>query len=207
VRQAGNIENAPCSSWRQVGRRTASRDGRSQSGRDVGEFGELARGERLPPTAPAAHAPCRRPARTSTILAAAGMLRLYSGRRDPTLPLERQTDVVLEQIKLCLEAAGSSSTPRVRSSGAITGKRPATPSWSAPFCTFSTPNRKRRSRVSPTSCPIRGTDQHDVERDDDHGATGLVRASPGDRFGARELLNKSDNERSVARDVVPRALP
>jgi type IV secretion system protein VirD4 len=84
----------------------------------------------------------------------------------------------------------------VRSSDAIIGKRPATPSWSAPFSTFSMPSRTWRSQCRELSLRSAAADQHDVEPHDDDAAPGLVRAHPVIASATRELLNKSDNERS-----------
>jgi type IV secretion system protein VirD4 len=80
-------------------------------------------------------------------------------------------------------------------SGTI-GRRPATRCWSAPSCTSSMPRRTRRWPASPASCPIRSGRSRPRFGDDDDAASRRSRAHPVVASAARELLNKSENERS-----------
>ena len=88
------------------------------------------------------------------------------------------------------------STRKGRWSGGTTGRRPATRCWSAPSCTCSTPSPTRRSPASPTSSPIR------AGRSRRRSPAMMRTPHLGDRphpvvaSAARELLNKSENERS-----------
>ena len=100
---------------------------------------------------------------------------------------------------------------RQRSRSAITGRRPATRSWSARSCTSSTPRRTRRSPASRPSCPIRsGRSSRRSRAMMTTPHLGEAGVHPVVASAARELLNKSENERSGVlshRDVVPRPLP
>jgi type IV secretion system protein VirD4 len=58
------------------------------------------------------------------------------------------------------------------------------------------PRRTRRSPASPPSSPIRSADRVDAGRDDEDAASWRGRPHPVIASAARELLNKSDNERS-----------
>ena len=89
------------------------------------------------------------------------------------------------------------SIPKERSNAGTTGKRPAIRSWSARSCTCSTPSRTRRWPASPhflsdpqrpieTTLRAMMTTPHLGER----GVHPVVASA------ARELLNKSENERS-----------
>jgi hypothetical protein len=70
-------------------------------------------------------------------------------------------------------------TPKVRSSDAAIGKRPATPSCHSP-CSLCEPDKTLAGVASVRSA---AADQHDVERHDDDRAPGLGRSPPGDRLG------------------------
>ena len=118
------------------------------------------------------------------------------GKRQPTIPCWRSA-AANGRFATSRTSPTFWSIPRARWSAGTTGRRPAIRCWSAPSCTCSTRSRTRRSPASPTSSPIRAgrsrrrcaammTTPHLGER----GVHPVVASS------ARELLNKSDNERS-----------
>ena len=86
---------------------------------------------------------------------------------------------------------------RQRSKSATTGRRPATRSWSARSCTSSMPRRTRRSPASPPSCPIpSGRSRSTLAAMMTTPHLGEAGVHPVVASAARELLNKSENERS-----------
>ena len=79
---------------------------------------------------------------------------------DPTNPASAAYNPLLEVRRgdtevRDVQSPTSWSTPKGRSRGAITGRRPVIRSSSAPSCMSSTPRRTRRSPASPPSSPIR----------------------------------------------------
>ena len=89
------------------------------------------------------------------------------------------------------------SIPKARWTSAITGRRPATRCWSAPSCMCCTPNRTRPWPVSPISSPIRsGRSRPRLRAMMTTPHLGEAGVHPVVASAARELLNKSENERS-----------
>ena len=89
------------------------------------------------------------------------------------------------------------SIPRERWSAATIGRRPAIRFWSGQSCTSSTPNRTRRWPASPTSCPTRsGRSRRHLRAMMTTPHLGPAGVHPVVASAGRELLNKSENERS-----------
>jgi type IV secretion system protein VirD4 len=122
---------------------------------------------------------------------------------DPTNPRRRPTI----RCSRCAAANGKCATsrtsptswsiPKARSKSATIGRRPAIRCWSAPSSMSSMPRpgqdaRRRRRLPVRSEAPIEST----LRRDDDDAASRRGRAASRHRQRARELLNKSDNERS-----------
>jgi type IV secretion system protein VirD4 len=108
-----------------------------------------------------------------------------SPRRDEVRDVQNIADILVD--------------PKARSSAATIGRRPATRCWSARSSTSSTPRRRRRSPASRPSCPTPqrpfvATLADDDDQSSRHEETPLVH--PVVASAAREVLNKSDNERS-----------
>ena len=104
------------------------------------------------------------------------------------------------------------SIPKARSSGATTGRRPATRCWSARSSTSSTPRRTRRSPASPTflSDPQRPFEATLRRDDDDPASRRRAAPHPGRRLGGARAAQQERERalrRAVDRDVVPRPLP
>ena len=102
----------------------------------------------------------------------------------------------------CRTSPTSWSIPKARWSGATTGRRPRTRSWSAPSCMCSTPKPTRRSRGVATflSDPARPFERTLARDDDDQSSRHGGRAArpSGRRFG-RARGAEQERERALGR--------
>jgi type IV secretion system protein VirD4 len=121
---------------------------------------------------------------------------------DPTNPASAAYNPLLEvrrgewKSATCRTSPTSWSIPKARSRSGTIGKRPAMRCWSARSCMSSMPSPTRRWPASPPSCPIKAPDRVDAARDDEDAPSRRSRRASVVASAARELLNKSDNERS-----------